>query len=384
MADESEEKSQEPTEKKKREAREEGQVLTSREGFVFVSIVSGAGLLSLSTLLGPAMLARWTDYFRLSGTGSLDSLIVSRLSQFWTEVLLIGLGFAVPIGLALIAFQISLGGINFSAKSFRFNPGKIDPIKGFGRMFSTQSLLELGKGVLKVTGLGAIAGLSLRSDLTHFAALSGLETSVGLSLLWSAMLSLLFWLCLGLAVIGGIDLAAQIFFLRQKLMMSVQEVKEESKESNGSPEVKGRLRRLQMEASQKGQQQRAALADVPKATAIVTNPTHFAVALRYVPGETRAPVVLAMGKGPLAQEIMSIGRSNSVQVMQSPQLARALYFTGDIGQEIIEGLFGPVAAVLAHVYRLDRGQASDLPDVDLPDELMFNEFGNRNSGGANA
>ena len=115
----------------------------------------------------------------------------------------------------------------------------------------------------------------------------------------------------------------------------------------------------------------------PRATAIVTNPTHFAVALRYVPGETRAPMIIAMGKGPMALEIMARGRKVGLAPVQIPLLARALYFTGDIGVEIDEQLYAAVAAVLAHVYRLDRGEGSDLPDIDLPPELRFSEFGQR-------
>jgi flagellar biosynthetic protein FlhB len=159
------------------------------------------------------------------------------------------------------------------------------------------------------------------------------------------------------------------------MMMTFQEVKQESKEQNGSPEVKGRLRQLQMEASRRAARQRKALPDVANATAVITNPTHFAVAIRYVQGDTRAPVILAMGKGPMAQEIRDRARKHGVTMLQSPLLARALYFTGDIGMEIQEGLYSAVAAILAHVYRLDRGEAGDLPDIDLPPELRFGENG---------
>jgi flagellar biosynthetic protein FlhB len=135
-----------------------------------------------------------------------------------------------------------------------------------------------------------------------------------------------------------------------------------------------------MEAGRRGAERRRALADVPRATTIVTNPTHFAVALRYVPGESGAPVVLALGKGPMAQEIILRGRAAGVQVLRAPVLARALYFTGDIGAEIDERLFGAVAAILAHVFRLDRGQPSEMPEVALPDEMRFDEFGRRLGG----
>lgn len=382
MADESsEEKSHEPTDKRKRDAREDGQVLTSKESFVFVTLAAGTGLLAISVGLGPMLMARWREYFRFGNAPGLDHLLTERLTQFWTEFLLAGLAFALPIAAAIVGLQLAMGGISFSTKAMSPKFSRIDPLSGMGRMVSMNALVELSKGILKVSALGGLAFFSLGPQLSEFGALSGIETSVGIGYIWQAMITLLAWLCLGLAGIGAIDLAWQIISMRKKLMMSFQEVKEESKEANGSPEVKGRLRRLQMEASQRGAQQRAALVDVPKATAIVTNPTHFAVALRYVPGETTAPIILAMGKGPMAQEIIGLGKGAGIRVLQSPPLARALYYTGEIGAEIREQLFGAVAAILAHVYRLDRGEYEDMPEVDLPDELYFNEFGRPMNGG---
>ena len=378
--DDSSEKSHEPTDKRKQDAREEGQVLTSKEAFVFASLAAGTALLALGHLIGPMLTGRWTEYFRMTHAKDLDALLTSRLSQFWTEILLIGLGFATPIAVILIALQFAMGGINFSTKAASFKISKIDPMRGLARMVSMEALVELGKGILKVGALGGLAILALKGNLNAFSELAELDPAVGLSFVWSAIVSLLAWLCLGLAGIGGLDIAWQTIAMRKKLMMSFQQVKEETKEANGSPEVKGRMRRLQMEASMRSGKQRAALADVPNATAIVTNPTHFAVALRYVPGETRAPVVIAMGKGPIAQEIMAIGRGAAIQVIQSPPLARALYFTSNIGGQIAEALFGPVAALLAHVYRLDRGEYSNLPEITLPDGLRFNEHGRQEQG----
>lgn len=378
--DDSQEKTLDPSEKRKEDARKEGQVLTSKETFVFASIAMGTGLLALGGIIGPVVVGRWTAYFHLGPAAELDRLVSDRLAQSWTEVLLTGLIFGLPIAIGLIGLQMAMGGLNFAPKAAGFNFSKIDPIKGLGRMVSMQALVELAKGILKVLALGGLAFLAVRDQIPAFADLSMVEPSIGLAVLWAAILALLAWLCLGLVGIGALDLAWQFLSLRKKLMMSFQEMKEESKESNGSPEVKGRMRRLQMEASRRSGQQRAALEDVPKATAIVTNPTHFAVALRYVPGDMPAPVVLAMGKGPMAQEIMARGRAARVQVMQSPPLARALFFTGEIGAEITPGLYGAVAAILAHVYRLDRGEASDLPEIDLPEDLHFNEFGHRQTG----
>lgn len=373
--DDSEEKSQEATEKRKEDARKDGQVLTSKEAFVFASMAAGTGLLALSAIFGPTLLLRWTEYFRLGSRRSLDDLMLSRLSQFWVEFLVGGLVFAIPLALVAIGLQMAMGGINFAPNAANFKFSKLDPLTGLGRMVSMRSLVELGKGILKVGALGGLAIFALKGEIAGFDRLSGVDAAVGLSILWGAILTTLAWLCLGLAGIGALDFAWEMVSMRKKLMMSFQEVKQESKEANGSPELKGRIRRLQMEASQRGAEQRAALGNVGKATAIITNPIHFAVALRYIPGETAAPVILAMGKGPMAQEIIARGKGAGVHVLQSPPLARALYFTGHIGIEISDRLFGAVAAILAHVYRLDRGEASDLPDVDVPKELMFTEHG---------
>jgi flagellar biosynthesis protein FlhB len=373
--DDSEEKSQEPTEKRKDDARKDGQVLTSKEAFVFASMAAGTGLLALSAAFGPQVLERWTTYFKMGSRASLDDLLISRLSEFWVEFLVGGLAFATPLALVAIGLQMAMGGINFAPKAASFNFGKLNPLTGLGRMASVQSLVELGKGVLKVVALGGLAIFALKGEIVGFDRLSGVDTAIGLSILWGAILTTLAWLCLGLAGIGALDFAWAMVSMRKKLMMSFQEVKQESKESNGSPELKGRIRRMQMEASQRGAEQRAALGNVVNATAIVTNPIHFAVALRYVPGETAAPMILAMGKGPMAQEIIARGKGAGVHVLQSPPLARALYFTGNIGGEISDRLFGAVAAILAHVYRLDRGEYSDLPDVTLPRELLFTEHG---------
>ncbi len=375
--EDSEEKSHEPTDKKKDDARKEGQVLTSKEAFVFATLGAGTALLALSATYAPMMLRRWTEYFRLGPREGLDTLLTTRLSQFWVEMLVGGLAFAVPLAAVVIGLQMAMGGINFAPKAAGFNWAKMDPLKGLGRMVSAQALVELGKGILKVLLLGGLSVLALNKDLETYGALFSIDVATSLTILCAAIVSLLMWLCLGLGGIGALDLAWQFISMRKRLMMSFQELKQESKESNGSPEVKGRLRRMQMEASHRGAKERAALDDVPQATAIITNPTHFAVALRYVPGETAAPKILAMGKGPMAQEIIARGKGAGVPVLQSPPLARALYFTSEIGSEISERLFGAVAAILAHVYRLDRGQASDLPDIDLPKDMRFTEHGRK-------
>ncbi|MEN9410075.1 MAG: hypothetical protein RL216_2049 [Pseudomonadota bacterium] len=376
------EKSQEPTEKKKDDAREEGQVLTSKEAMVFAGFAVGTGVLALAPAVLPELVPIFAGYFRLESAAELDGLVSARIGAAFWQVLLVAVVAGVPMALAIVAVQGSLGGVHWSPKALEFKGNRIDPLAGLGRMFSAMAAGELVKAIAKVVVLGAIAWAMMSRDVTTLAGLWDAETGVALALLGEAALGLMWGLALGLAGIAALDVAWQVFQLRKQLMMTLQEVKEEAKEQNGSPEVKGRMRQLQMQASRQAAKRRAALDDVPRATAIVTNPTHFAVALRYVPGETRAPVILAMGKGPMALEIMARGRQVGLAPVQIPPLARALYFTGDIGMEIDEQLYAAVAAVLAHVYRLDRGEGSVLPDIDLPPELRFGENGQPEGGRA--
>ena len=157
--------------------------------------------------------------------------------------------------------------------------------------------------------------------------------------------------------------------------MSRQDLKDESKESEGSPEVRARMRRLQMEASQRAAEQAQAINDVKDATVVITNPTHFAVALKYEPEENDVPIVLALGKGPMALRIIEQAETNSVSVVQSPLLARALFYTSAIGSAISEQLYSAVASILAYVYQLERGVDAVLQDPEIPSDLMFDEFG---------
>ena len=376
MAEEDgEEKSQEPTDKRKQDAREEGRVLSSKEAMVFAGFAVGTGMVMAGAALMPQMVAVWRGYFRLDRAAALQDQIAARsLSAFW-EILLFAVVAGLPVALAALGIQWATGGLNFAPKALGFKPDKIDPLAGMKRMISINALVELVKSVLKVVLLGAVAVMVLKGWLPQMDRLWALSAAEAARIIGTALIRLMLALTLVLLVIGAADLFWQWFSLRKQMMMTFPEVKQEMKEQNGSPEVKGRLRQLQMEASRRAARQRKALPDVANATAVITNPTHFAVAIRYVQGDTRAPVILAMGKGPMAQEIRDRARKHGVTMLRVPVLARALYFTGDIGTEIQEGLYTAVAAVLAHVYRLDRGEAGDLPDIDLPAELRFNEAG---------
>lgn len=369
------EKTEAASAKKKQDAREQGRVVTSKEMFVFGSMVILLAGLTLLPDQVPGMIRDWSDGLRLPDKDGLESLMVSRSEgMLWTiAVTLILVG--APLIVVVLLLQGAMGGINFAPQALEPKFSKLDPMAGLGRMVSKQALIELGKAILKIAALGAVTYSVTMGQMGAMMGLGDVAPAQVSGMLLDTVRGLVFALVLVLAVIGALDLGWQMYSLNNSLMMTKQETKEESKESNGSPEVKGRMRRMQMEASRKGAQQRAALDDVPMATAVITNPTHFAVALKFVPGEDDAPVILAQGKGPMAAQIIARARKAQVEVMGIPLLARALYYTGDIGQPINEKLYVAVAAILAHVYRLERGEASDLPDVDLPKDMRFTPEG---------
>ena len=164
--------------------------------------------------------------------------------------------------------------------------------------------------------------------------------------------------------------------------MTIKEVKDEMKDTDGSPEVKQKIRRLQNEIAQRASQQSAALDDVKDASVVITNPTHFAVALKYEVGSEGAPIILALGRGMMAEKIIDLAKNSNVTVFRSPILARALYFTGEIGKEISDKLYTAVAAILAYIFKIDKGDVEiNEPEFEIPDDLIFDEYGNKSENG---
>ena len=158
--------------------------------------------------------------------------------------------------------------------------------------------------------------------------------------------------------------------------MSHQDIKDEYKETDGQPEVKQKIRKLQMQAASKSAAENASVDNLSEATAIITNPTHFAIALKYKVGQSEAPLIIAKGKGKIAERIIEKGKKLRIGSMQSPILARAIYYTGEIGEEVIGKLYSAVAVALAYIYKLENGENIEKPEVDVPSELIFDEFGN--------
>ena len=374
-SDDAQEKTEEPTQRRIDKAKEDGQILTSKEVFVFANISMGLLVMLLTISYGGVGLSNWSTLFRLDSVDKLDDLIAGKLmDSFWLlfqSSMLVGL----PIVIVNLFAQAAVGGLNFAPKAMKFKGNRINPISGLKRMFSMKALVELGKSILKVVLLFGIATAIMFQFMPGVLNFPSLTLPKMLEVMRYVIPLLIGALLVVLAIIAAIDYFWQRHTHIKQLRMSRQDLKDEYKQTEGSPEVKAKIRRMQAETASRGAQQREALDDVANATAVITNPTHFAVALKYEVGDQAAPVILAMGRGIIAQQIIERAETAQVSVFRSPILARALYFTGDIGAEISQSLYNAVAVVLAYLYRLEKGEALQLPDVDVPEDMQFNEFG---------
>jgi flagellar biosynthetic protein FlhB len=375
-SDDGQEKTEEPTQKRRDDARKDGKITTSTEVFVFATLSMGTLMLLIGKPALPNVAGYWASGFVIGPDQSLESLMLVRAENLFWWVLASGALIGIPMMITVLLAQAGMGGLNFAPKALGVKLEKIDPLAGMKRMVSMKALVDLSKAVLKVTLLLGAGLMILYPLLPSVLGMSMSDPNVATELFGSVLVRVLAGLLVALALIGAIDLGWQIHSNTKSLRMSRQDLKDEMKESEGSPEMKGAIRRRQMEASRRASE-RKALADVPQATAIITNPTHFAVALKYDPAAGGAPVVLAMGKGPIAKEVIRRGRRAGVMTLRVPPLARALYFYGAIGREIPQQLYTAVAIILAHVWRLEQGQPEPTPDVEVPTELSVDEFGRR-------
>ena len=377
MASESDaqEKTEEPTQKRIEKALEDGQVLSSKELFVFSTLFAGLFVYFAAVSGSGLFLGHWSGFFRFD-MSEFDTEATRLSYEAVNYIILYGLAIGVPMVIVVFFTQAALAGqINFAAKGMAFKGSKIDPLQGLKRMFSMKSLVELAKSIAKVVFLVGVTYLVISNSLSSLLTASDANLFNGLKRANSLFIALFIALLLVLAVIALLDVLWQRFEYLKKLKMSRQDVKDEHKQTEGSPEVKAKIRRMQMSTAAQAAEQRKALDDVPSATAVITNPTHFAVALKYEVGSKGAPVVLALGRGKLAKDIIEIAGSENVPIFQSPLLARALFFTGKIGEEIHEELFSAVAAVLAFIFRIANGEKLDAPEIELPDDLQFTETG---------
>lgn len=371
----SDEKTQAPSAKRKRDATEKGDVLQSRELGTALVFLAGAGWLSLA---GPwaMMTMRGVLHQGLTiGRADLDGFDPSQRA--------IGLGlealgplaalFGMTI-LAAIAGPAMLGALGFRPSGFAPKPSKLDPLAGLKRMFGGQGLVELGKSLAKVALLGGIGWWLISASLPAMMGLSSVDRERASALLGTQFVTTVLWMGGGLALIGIIDAPIQFMRRNARLKMTHHEVKQEHKESEGSPETKQMARQRRHEILG-GSARRA----VGEATVVLTNPTHFAVALRYRPGVDAVPMVVARGRGETAQAIKALAREAAVPQLDYPQLTRAIYFTTRAGQPVASDLYLAVATILAFVFNLDRAMAEGVapPTVAVPPAKSFDERGNR-------
>jgi flagellar biosynthetic protein FlhB len=362
VAESGQEKTEQATPKRLEEARKKGQVPRSPELSIATVCISAA--VAIYTL-GRFASGQFVDFMRDSFT--LAPSTVMSTESLWPQLMSSGarsLWIVLPIlaatFFAALAAPLVIGGWNFSGQAMMPQFSRMNPISGIGRMFSVRGLVELCKGLAKVFVVGIIAIVLLKALTPQLMGLSTepVNAAIGHSASLTAY-SLLF-LCMGLAIIAAVDVPYQLWHYAKELRMTREEVREEHKESEGSPETRGRIREAQRALAQGRMMQ-----EVPTADVVITNPTHYAVALRYDEKKNRAPIVIAKGVELIALRIREIAAEHGVPVIEAPPLARALHKSVDLNREVPAALYITVAQVLTYVYQLrsakERGAAPPAP-----------------------
>ena len=372
MAEEFGEKTEAPTPKRRKKAAEDGQVLRSKDFSTAFVVLAGVGWLIFA---GPSLMAACKAVMAASfsfGRADVEDFAPWRplMEAGWKLAPSLVTLFVVSIAAAILS-QAVLGAPSFNAKLMAPKANRLDPMAGLQRILGPQGWMELGKSLLKIVLLGAIGAWMLwrMSEATLGHVSTDLRGAVGA--LSGSFNAVLIAMALGLVAIAGVDLPVQIFRLLGKIRMSKQEIKDEHKESEGSPEAKGHIRAKQREVLQRGARKAVAEAHV-----VLTNPTHFAVALRYDRGRDQVPVVVARGRGATALAIRAIAGEFTVPVLEYPALARAVYYTSREGQEVRDDLYMAIATVLAFVFGLNaRAGGTQQPPIDVPTTARFDENG---------
>lgn len=370
------EKSEDPTEKRKQDSRKKGEIARSRELNTLAVVLAGTGgLLMFGGALGQRLMQVMQKNFSIPRELLMDEryMAISLLqsAQMAGDALV---PLFIILLIAAIVGPVALGGWLFSMESLAPKFSRMNPMAGIKRMFSMKSIVELLKALGKffiVLAVALFVLLRARKELIQIAS-EPLEMAILHSMQivgWSAL-----WLACSLIIIAAIDVPFQIWDSKQKLKMTKQEIRDEYKDTEGKPEVKGRIRQMQREMAE-----RRMMSSVPEADVIITNPTHFAVALKYDSENGQAPVLLAKGADFTALKIREIANEHKIILLESPALARAVYYSTEIDQEIPAGLYMAVAQVLAYVYQLRQFHAgkakkpSMLKEPDIPDDLRRDE-----------
>lgn len=376
MAEESgQEKTEQPTAKRLSDARRKGDIPRSRElNTTVLLLVAALGGLIFGGPVARAMMELMRSSFALDRQAISDPALmidqlVARLVDGFGSVA----GFLALLILAALLPPLVMGGWNFSGESLQPKGSRINPLSGLKRMFSLNALVELGKAFGKFVVVGTVAVLVLLADRPQISSLAKQSVELAMVhavdiLLWSFLL-----MSATMILITLVDVPYQLYSYKKKLMMTLQEIKDEMKNTEGKPEVKGRIRRMQIELARNRM-----MKEVPEADVVITNPTHYAVAVRYDENRGNAPFVVAKGADFVALKIREIADEHEVPILSAPALARALYHATEIGDEVPVGLYKSVAQVLAYVFQLKRYRQrleAEEPrppadeDIDIPAEL---------------
>ncbi len=366
------ERTEEATPKRRREAREKGQVARSRE-LNTMTVLMVAALTAL--LIGGTLAGKFVALLESSFEFSRENLespwaMVDTVGTLIWNAITIFTPFALIMLVAAVLGPMSMGGLNFSTKALAFKGGKLNPLKGLKRIFSAQGLMELIKTLAKFIVVAGTAAVLLNSLSGSLMALGRESLLPGIA----HAMEILSWSCLALAaillIIAAVDTPFQIWQHSKQLRMTRQEVRDELKDTEGRPEVKGRIRQLQQQMAQQRMME-----DVPGADVVVTNPSHYSVALRYG-ADDEAPIVVAKGADLIALRIRELAKRHEVMIFEAPPLARALYSATEVNQRIPIDLYHAVAQVLAYVFQLrtvarhDRSRLRRPVDLEIPDSYQ--------------
>ncbi|WP_031433537.1 flagellar biosynthesis protein FlhB [Methylomarinum vadi] len=373
MAEDSgQDKTEEPTAKRLADARKKGQVPRSRELDTFVSLMVGSVLF---IFMGGYIAQGLAEIMRNQLSVSRDVIFdpaspVSHFNRVMVEGVWLIMPFALVLAVAALITPMLMGGWNFSGEALQPKLSKFNPLNGMKKIFGIQGVVELIKALIKVTLVFLVADILFNSYRGELMGLNNQPVDQAIYRSAEIILWCLLLLSSTLLLVVVVDVPYQLWNNKRQLKMTKQEVKDESKESEGSPEVKGRIRRMQMDIAQ-----RRMMEEVPKADVIVTNPSHYAVALKYDRFSSGAPRVVAKGVDLIAAQIRNAALAADVPLVAAPPLARALYYSTDLNEEIPQGLFLAVAQVLAYVFQLqaavENGWAKPYPpaDVSVPDDF---------------
>ena len=382
MAEESQDdKTEEPTARRLEKAKEDGQVLRSQDMTIAAVTVTVIAAMYLGGFwMGPRFVDTFTEALTIPSNYAFEAnLALNRLSILALDSFVTVIPVFVLAIVAAIGSATALGGFVFSAKAFAPKASKLNPIKGMSRIFGLKALVELTKALLKFSLVAGIGGSYLYFNFDTIMCVGDMPIDRAIAQSVETVLLGALVATVALVLIALIDVPYQRYEFIKKLKMTKQEIKDEMKDIEGQPEVRQRIRAKQREMAQQRQ-----LDDVPSADVVVTNPQHFAVALVYEMDKEEAPRVVAKGKNFMAKKIRERAGENSVEIFEAPLLARALYFTSDVGMYIPHGLFHAVAQVIAYVYSLNSvapdGQKMTKPKPKVPEELIFDESGRRSSG----